>query len=46
MLYAQFNLGDLNEAFESESDEEISVNGDFGDAIVESEVEKLLFTLA
>jgi hypothetical protein len=57
LIYAQSNLGDLNEAFESDSDDyddddyearrvnKISVNGDFGDTISESEVDQLLMTL-
>lgn len=44
LIYAQSNLSDLNEAFEDSESDGISVNGEEGSPIVESEVEQLLFS--
>lgn len=52
LIYAQANLGDLNEAFNIDDcddfiDEEgtIQVNGEHGKVITEQEVEQLLYAL-
>lgn len=44
LIYAQSNLADLNEAFEYDENH-ISVNGDEGESLNETEVAELLFTL-
>ena len=53
LLYAQSNLDDLNEAFDYDENQDIklkgkrplSVNGDIGEALDETEVAELLLTL-
>lgn len=50
LIYAHSNLSDLNQAFENLEDELsssdlLSVNGDEGPVIAESEIEQLLMTL-
>lgn len=45
LIYLQANREDVNQAFETDDQVEISVNGDVGNAILEDEVEDLLFTM-
>lgn len=45
LIYIQSNLDDVNEVFEVEDGGIISLNGDEGSIITESEVERILMEL-